>query len=369
MQNPIQKPLNPKATPTLVNKGQHLNTFGDENVIKDVWQDNFDAEFRKIMKIVQDYKYVGMDTEYPGVVFPVTDSTNFDGTDGQEYTLIRTNVNKLKCIQVGLSFANEEGFAPPGVCSWQFNLEFDKNNDISSPESIELLENSGIQFEKHAKIGIDPLLFAEYLVASGLLLNEEITWVCFHGGFDFGYLVKMVTCTGLPKDESAFLKLFNIYFQNYYDVKFMISDYEKLKFSGLTKLAGDLNIKRSGTQHQAGSDSLLTLSAYFKLRDVYFKGKIESKYVNTIYGFGNSQDYYIPYHNFQEQQQMIYSGYPMNMPNLGGSFYGQQDTVYQGMPQNNIYNYGFPGLGYPQTQFVDPNARFSNFNTKDGLRK
>lgn len=106
-------------------------------------------------------------------------------------------------------------------------------------------------------MGIDPLLFAEYLVGSGnshpltsltllkgLVLNEEVTWVCFHGGFDFGYLVKLITCAALPKDENQFMKIFNTYFPNYFDVKYMISDYEKLKFSGLTKLGNDLNVLR-----------------------------------------------------------------------------------------------------------------------------
>lgn len=50
-----------KATSSNINKGQHLNTFGsEEGVIKDVWADNFDTEFKKIMKLVSEYKFVGM---------------------------------------------------------------------------------------------------------------------------------------------------------------------------------------------------------------------------------------------------------------------------------------------------------------------
>lgn len=128
-------------------------------------------------------------------------------------------------------------------------------------------------------------------------------------------------------------------------------------------------LKRSGTQHQAGSDSLLTLSAFFRLRDSFFKGKIDPKYTNTVYGIGSSQDYYVPYHNYPEQQQMVYGSYPMGLPtNMVGSFYGQQDSMFQNL-SNNSYNYGFPGLSYPQNQYVDPNTRFPGFSAKDGLRK
>ena len=35
------------------------------------------------------------------------------------------NVDKLKVIQVGLSFADEDGYTPPGVGTWQFNFRFD----------------------------------------------------------------------------------------------------------------------------------------------------------------------------------------------------------------------------------------------------
>jgi len=35
------------------------------------------------------------------------------------------NVDKLKVIQVGISFADESGHLPHGVTTWQFNFKFD----------------------------------------------------------------------------------------------------------------------------------------------------------------------------------------------------------------------------------------------------
>jgi CCR4-NOT transcription complex subunit 7/8 len=38
---------------------------------------------------------------------------------------MRSNVDLLKTIQVGLTFADEEGNFPQDICTWQFNFHFD----------------------------------------------------------------------------------------------------------------------------------------------------------------------------------------------------------------------------------------------------
>jgi len=47
-------------------------------------------------------------------------------------------------------------------------------------DSIDLLNRSGIQFKKHEEDGIDVHDFAELLITSGLVLQDEVKWLSFH---------------------------------------------------------------------------------------------------------------------------------------------------------------------------------------------
>lgn len=107
--------------------------------------------------------------------------------------------------------------------------------------SIELLKDSGVNFNMHKSDGIPQDLFAEYLITSGLILNTEITWICFHGIFDFAYLLKYATNDFLPLDQQNFQQALQIYFPSFYDIKTLSNSWEKLR-GGLSKLASMLNV-------------------------------------------------------------------------------------------------------------------------------
>lgn len=54
------------------------------------------------------------------------------------------------------------------------------SDDMYSPESIELLQKSGIDFQRHEEIGILPNDFAELMITSGMVLAPETKWISFH---------------------------------------------------------------------------------------------------------------------------------------------------------------------------------------------
>lgn len=258
----------------------------EECGIRDVWANNLEDEFRHIRQIVQKYHYVAMDTEFPGVVArPIGE---FRSTAEYQYQLLRCNVDLLKIIQLGLTFLDESGKTPPGYSTWQFNFKFNLTEDMYAQDSIDLLQNSGIQFKKHEEEGIDVNDFAELLMTSGVVLNENIKWLSFHSGYDFGYLLKLLTDLNLPSEESEFFEMLRVYFPCIYDVKYLMKSCKSLK-GGLQEVAEQLELERIGPQHQAGSDSLLTGAAFFKMREMFFEDNIDdAKYCGHLYGLGTS---------------------------------------------------------------------------------
>ena len=54
------------------------------------------------------------------------------------------------------------------------------SDDMYAPDSIELLQKSGIDFQRHEEFGIQTDDFAELLITSGLVLTDEAKWVGFH---------------------------------------------------------------------------------------------------------------------------------------------------------------------------------------------
>jgi CCR4-NOT transcription complex subunit 7/8 len=259
----------------------------DQPGIKEVYEDNFIEEIKFIGGLLEEYNYIGMDTEYPGIVYSVQTITK-----DFYYRTLKMNIDSLKIIQLGITLTNSKGEYPKNhkYHTWQFNFEFDKKADKITQSSLNLLEQCGIDFSKLKRKGIKHRIFAEYFVTSGLVLNPDVTWISFHGCYDFGYLLKLLTSQSLPENEKDFLSLCNTYFINYYDIKTMVKRMDNLQ-GGLNKLAQNLEVLREGKTHQAGSDSVVTIDVYFKLKEngVLLDDKI-SKDKNCLFGVDNEED-------------------------------------------------------------------------------
>ncbi|XP_072553679.1 CCR4-NOT transcription complex subunit 7 isoform X3 [Paramormyrops kingsleyae] len=163
--------------------------------------------------------------------------------------------------------------------------------DMYAQDSIELLTSSGIQFKKHEDEGIETQFFAELLMTSGVVLCEGIHWLSFHSGYDFGYLIKILSNSNLPEEEVDFFEILRLFFPIIYDVKYLMKSCKNLK-GGLQEVAEQLELERIGPQHQAGSDSLLTGMAFFKMREMFFEDHIDdAKYCGHLYGLGSGSSY------------------------------------------------------------------------------
>jgi len=253
--------------------------------IKDVWAHNMEEAFHDIRRLVQKYQYVAMDTEFPGVVArPIGE---FKSASDYQHQLLRCNVDLLKIIQLGLTFMDENGNTP-STFTYQFNFKFSLNEDMYAQDSIDLLQKSGIQFQKHEEQGICVREFAESLMTSGLVLSDQVKWLSFHSGYDFGYLLRLLTDVDLPEEEEEFFEILRIFFPLIYDVKYIMKSCKNLK-GGLQEVADQLELERIGPQHQAGSDSLLTGAAFFKMRQLFFENDLDDeKYCGQLYGLGVS---------------------------------------------------------------------------------
>ncbi|KAG0435004.1 Poly(A) ribonuclease pop2 [Dictyocoela muelleri] len=225
--------------------------------IVNVWNDNLESEFCVIRQLIKKYKFISMDTEYPGVVGrPIG---IFASSNSYIYQQMRCNVDILKLIQLGITLSDSEGNRPT-PCTWQFNFEFNMEKDMFSSESIELLKNANLDFKSHKEKGIDLQNFGDLLTTSGLVLNSDVTWISFHSIYDFAYLVKVMTNTPMAQNELEFKKFMKTIFPNFYDLKVI---YPK---KGLQEIANVLGIVRDGVMHQAGSDSHLTSMIFWELK-------------------------------------------------------------------------------------------------------
>ena len=134
--------------------------------------------------------------------------------------------------------------------------------------------------------------FAELMMFSGLLCNNNIQWIAFHSTYDFGYMVKILSQRFLymqpflPTNLCDFLQLVKYFFgYRVYDVKHLIRFCPNLH-GGLDKVSDSLGLDNSGRRsHHAGSDSLVTLHVFNKIKTLYFHTKFDlSKHAGVIYG-------------------------------------------------------------------------------------
>ena len=314
---------NPKSTTS-----EELYNNNNSGIIE-VYQDNFNQELKHLSSLLNEYNYIGMDTEFPGIVYSLPSLT-----DDFYYKTTKLNVDYLKLIQLGITLSNDKGEYPKPYHTWQFNFQFDITKDKSSQSSMNLLITSGINFNKLKTNGINHKVFFKKFKKSGLVLNPRIHWISFHGSYDFAYLLSNLCGGSLPETEKKFTDDMRLFFPNHYDIRILVKEKENLQGS-LNKLANYLDVVREGKIHQAGSDSMVTIDVFWKLINEGFISEeklIESK--NILFGISDGKDNeetinYIKFNNGYNsnnyinninqkiiENNMIYLPYGRNMYNM-----------------------------------------------------
>ena len=244
---------------------------------------------------------------------------NFPSKADYHYQCLRCNVDLLKLIQLGITLFSVEGDVPPAQadqplnrtcsnnlvmcpCTWTFNFQFSLQNDMYSQDSIDMLQKAGVDFNKCEEQGIDPDTFGSVLITSGLVLEPSVSWLSFHSGYDFGYLVKIMACQQLPNDEEEYLRLVRMWFPRVYDIKYLFRHAQRQharglanqtasnvinaigQRSGLQDLADELGCQREGRPHTAGSDAWLTGLVFWQMRSKIFDNNIPDDLVGMIWG-------------------------------------------------------------------------------------
>lgn len=271
---------------------------GPHGRIVDIWNYNLTREIDQIMSLLSLTRFncIAIDTEFPGFVF----KPEYTSSEAN-YQSIKQNVNSLKLIQLGICITDKHGTPPRyGNYCWQFNFQFDLDSDMYAENSIQLLRDNGMDFQRHKSEGIDHELFADLFLNMRILFNERIKWLSFHGAYDFAYLMKLCSkLSVLPDTDMEFFTLLYYHFPNIYDVKYMAKMMGGIglwRGGSLNHLAAELGLHRlSGSSHQAGSDSMLTSNVIFRLIQLSCIRLEDRNYIGTLYGLGKGYEHPILY--------------------------------------------------------------------------
>ncbi|KAK1287150.1 hypothetical protein QJS10_CPB19g00832 [Acorus calamus] len=253
--------------------------------VEEVWNSNFHHAFHMIQSFREWFPYVSMDMEFPGFLR----DTDRGASESVRYSDLKYNVDNLKPIQVGLTLSDTSGHIP---CAWQFNLSgFDVRLDPSSAKSIELLRRSGLNFDRILHEGVMVQDFARSFMLTFVVggRNRLHSWITFHGLYDLGYMIKILTNAPLPDTLHGFISLVQMFFGRVYDLKSIAKSYNGFMGGeiGLLRMASILNVDATNIRpHQAGHDSLLISKVFSAMkRDLRL---VEEEFNGQLYALSST---------------------------------------------------------------------------------
>jgi len=196
-----------------------------------VWEDNLETEITGMRDVAETYDHVALETQFPGIVARPTGP--FSDYADYNYQTLKANVDLTTVLQISLTFSDEKGNRPKPA-TWRFNFSFNAERDLFPQDSLEM---RGLDLNAHSSQGIKPSDFAELLMGSGLVLNEDIRWVTFGSPsslsersaedkswlsfssmYDLGYLWHLLTSQQMPSEILGFQESLDLFFPSRCDI-------------------------------------------------------------------------------------------------------------------------------------------------------
>ncbi|MBA0870755.1 hypothetical protein Goshw_016731 [Gossypium schwendimanii] len=144
-------------------------------VVRQVFAKDLDSELLTIKEAILRYPFLSIDIEFSGTIFKLSKQVIREGNPVINYHYMKSNVDALQIIQLGLSLSDAQGNLPDFDTLfsyiWEFNFRDFVNRDHYASDSIELLKRQGIDFEKNREKGIDSKDFAKKFWDYGLVFN------------------------------------------------------------------------------------------------------------------------------------------------------------------------------------------------------
>ncbi|CAJ1403281.1 unnamed protein product [Effrenium voratum] len=222
--------------------------------LRDVWAGNLQREFlafQNTLRLAGKGAFVAIDTEFSGVL----QEDAWKKSSDLHYLAMRESVDVFRPLQLGLAIGSQQG---QSLVAWNFNLRFDLQEDLYTDSAVQFLSGAGLDFQRHATEGIDCGLLRALLGGSELFAQSS--WLTFAGSYDLGYLLRLLSPSPLPAALENFEALLDARCAARVELR------DALPFGSLASLAEDHGVLRRGCAHTAGSDALLTLDLFFRMK-------------------------------------------------------------------------------------------------------